>query len=881
MSLSPVLRVFGAVLLTSTLSLPAQVPNPGSEGKLQLQWLKDYPAALRTAEAQKKPLLLDITTDWCGWSKKMDRETFADLAVQKELRSFVLIRLNPEASEKNQKIADSFGVDGFPTLVVANYRGEQIGQTSGYLNGKEFLEFLRRFLPLFKGTPLGYKSVQLDSGDPLLKAIQKIPPPESRPTSLGSFVVLDQSAVQLQAEGTAKILVRTATFIADPEKADLLAATRYYVSSRQKLKFKAVRILNTNGAGREVDLTLAKDEHAYSNQNVYWDARTLSLELPTLKEGQILDVIEEHELQPVIPHQFYFRWNTGSKMLLASDLTITFPASLNLQQRAVRCPSQVTETKNSDGTIAWQLKTSSPKPYEPALFSPPIHEIWEGYDFYTPCTKDTIAAWFAGLCRGRDTLPPAARQKVAALKRTNPSQTALLQAIVDWVTKDIRYVSVAFGASSHQPHPVADTLANLYGDCKDQALLVQALCREAGIPASLVLLDAFGEEFDESCPAIERFNHCIVQATADRTVYYVDTASGPSKLGRVLQTYAGTRALKLDGNTGHTVTLPPYQPLMDQEASQTTVKLNPNGSATLTETTRLAGQRAVQMKERMKHTPPDKLRKYLEASYKKTGRKLLDFFMTDTNVVGDKYETRIAYTVPRFASMTAGGWAFKLGAQSQEEDWIGALNLPRTQPFRFRATDASKLSFSVGLPPGSVLKGRPDDVQIDTPFMKATREVVFRDNTLSVTETSWLLDARLEPAEAAKVYAAFRKLHDHRQYAFIVEMPVAPPGPAVAPPQSQPLPPSQPQPHPRSRPIVAAAAPSQGAAKMLRLNGISGVPPHRLAIINGKTLAAGESAFLKLDGRELTVRCLSIGDNSASLSIDGISGTTDLELQAR
>jgi hypothetical protein len=58
--------------------------------------------------------------------------------------------------------------------------------------------------------------------------------------------------------------------------------------------------------------------------------------------------------------------------------------------------------------------------------------------------------------------------------------------------------------------------------------------------------------------------------------------------------------------------------------------------------------------------------------------------------------------------------------------------------------------------------------------MKATRSLSFKDNKLSVAETTRLLDARLAASEAGKVYAAFRKLHEHRDYAFIVEMPSAP-----------------------------------------------------------------------------------------------------------
>jgi hypothetical protein len=312
-------------------------------------------------------------------------------------------------------------------------------------------------------------------------------------------------------------------------------------------------------------------------------------------------------------------------VLLSSDLTITFPASLKLQKRAFRCPTEVTEQRNADGTITWRLITSNPKPYEPALFSPPLHEIWNGYDFYTGCSSDGVARWFNGLCQSRDTLPAWARDRVASLKHSSANQTVLLQALTDWVTKEIRYVSVAFGTSSHQPHAATNTLANLYGDCKDQALLMQALCRQAGIPAAMVLVDATGEGCDEVCPAIERFNHCIIEAQADGKTYYVDTAWGPGKVGRVAQAYAGSHALKIEGRTGKIITLPSYEPLADEEFALTGIKLNPNGSATITENTTLAGAQAIRMKEQMKVTTPDKLRKYIEASYKNTGRKLLDF----------------------------------------------------------------------------------------------------------------------------------------------------------------------------------------------------------------------------------------------------------------
>jgi hypothetical protein len=756
------------MLLIQAGWLCAQVPAPGSEGKIKLPWLSDYDQALKKAAAGKQPIVMDITTDWCGWSKKMDRETFADEKVQERLKACVLVRLNPESSEANEKIGERYGVDGYPTLVVANYLGEEIGKSSGYMEPKEFLEFLDRYLPEFKSNPLGYQRAKLPAEDPLMKALARLPAPEARPTSAGSLLVLDATEIRLQTNGAAKFLERSAYYIVDPEKKDLPEACLRYVSPRQKARFVHIRILDTNGVGREINVKLAKDEHAYSNQNVYWDARSLGLDLPTLKEGQVVDILDERESAPILDDEFFFRWRTGLKFMLESDLKITFPSSVKLQHCAVRCPGIIVATTNGDSTITWNLKTSSLQAYEPEYYSPDYSEIWQGHDFYTSCSPDAIARWYAELCQGRHQLPESARLRVAELKKANPDKPALLQAIFDWVTKDIRYVSVQFGAASHQPHLASDTLTNLYGDCKDQALLLQSLCREAGIPASLVLFgDYFANELQHH-QGVEMFDHCLLEAQLDGKPCFLDATAGRSVIGRLPPGYSRRQALKLDGTNGTIITLPLYQPRLET-VNRTGIKLNLNGSATITQIFQAKGVAAARAKLRMKGTTVEKVKKSLQESYKRGGRKLVDFTMTDPNGAGDEYETRLVFTVPRFGSATAGGMAFKL-SPGQESDWIAALN-SRTQPFQFDLENPEQAIYEVELPAGTVLKSRPDDLQLDTPFLKASRKIVQSDNKITLTEDTQILDARLPVAEAAAVHAAFQKLQDHRDFTVIVAMP--------------------------------------------------------------------------------------------------------------
>jgi len=64
----------------------------------------------------------------------------------------------------------------------------------------------------------------------------------------------------------------------------------------------------------------------------------------------------------------------------------------------------------------------------------------------------------------------------------------------------------------------------------------------------------------------------------------------------------------------------------------------------------------------------------------------------------------------------------------------------------------------------------------------------------------------------------------------------------------------------------------------IRLQGISGNGARRLALINGKTFAAGESNTVKTALRTAAVRCVSVGPASARIRIDGVEGEQELQL---
>ncbi|MFM9435549.1 transglutaminase-like putative cysteine protease [Janthinobacterium sp. CG_23.3] len=120
-----------------------------------------------------------------------------------------------------------------------------------------------------------------------------------------------------------------------------------------------------------------------------------------------------------------------------------------------------------------------------------------------------FARAFEAGARGRAAVTPAiaalARQLTAS--RAAPREQAL--ALSDWVRKHIRYVALYIGPGGVVPQAAGEVLARRYGDCKDQAALLQALLGAAGIDSTGALLNN-GNVFQlPGVPTLGIFNHII------------------------------------------------------------------------------------------------------------------------------------------------------------------------------------------------------------------------------------------------------------------------------------------------------------------------------------------------------------------------------------
>ena len=78
------MRKYSLFILT-LFAIPSLFAQVESEKKLsQVKWLT-FEEAVEKSKLEKRKIFIDIYTDWCGWCKVMDKNTFSDPSVAKLL----------------------------------------------------------------------------------------------------------------------------------------------------------------------------------------------------------------------------------------------------------------------------------------------------------------------------------------------------------------------------------------------------------------------------------------------------------------------------------------------------------------------------------------------------------------------------------------------------------------------------------------------------------------------------------------------------------------------------------------------------------------------------------------------------------------------------
>lgn len=85
-----------------------------------------YVKALQQQKETGKPIALFFHTDWCGSCKNLRETVLSTQQFDRFAQSLIPVKINPEFGIEERKIADKYGVIGYPTFLIVTRNFETV-----------------------------------------------------------------------------------------------------------------------------------------------------------------------------------------------------------------------------------------------------------------------------------------------------------------------------------------------------------------------------------------------------------------------------------------------------------------------------------------------------------------------------------------------------------------------------------------------------------------------------------------------------------------------------------------------------------------------------------------------------------------------------------
>ncbi len=339
-----------------------------------------------------------------------------------------------------------------------------------------------------------------------------------------------------------------------------------YTASNDKVSVTFVRVHKPDGhvttAGQDAIQDLSSSVERIAP--VYTDIRQIHVTVPDLSVGDVLEYqIETKTVQPLVAGLFFTAWNASKQVITLDDsLQVDVPRKREIHLKTANGIAAPTVLDQGDRrTYIWRSSfTKRPDDSEDSSKrKKPEEPKFPDVQISTFADWAQLGQWYEQLQNPRAAVTPPIRAEADELAKNQPNTAAKVRAIYDYVSKNIRYVSLSFGLGRYQPHAAVDVLSNQYGDCKDKATLFQALLAAEGVPSYPVLINSQAK-IDPDVPSPAQFDHVINVVTFDGKPHWADTTSGVAPFEFLLPQLRDKQALAVPSGASASLVKTPLDP---------------------------------------------------------------------------------------------------------------------------------------------------------------------------------------------------------------------------------------------------------------------------------------------------------------------------------
>ena len=134
-----------------------------------------------------------------------------------------------------------------------------------------------------------------------------------------------------------------------------------------------------------------------------------------------------------------------------------------------------------------------------------------------------VIKWSEPLYVNIDITGTALEDKLNEITADKTTEEEKINAVVEFVQDEVRYVGIEVSEHSHKPHNPAEAYRKRFGDCKDKTYLLVTLLKHLGVEACPAYVHTgLKHVIADYLPAPTVFNHVIVAISQGDTLYFID-----------------------------------------------------------------------------------------------------------------------------------------------------------------------------------------------------------------------------------------------------------------------------------------------------------------------------------------------------------------------
>jgi transglutaminase-like putative cysteine protease/tetratricopeptide (TPR) repeat protein len=395
-------------------------------------------------------------------------------------------------------------------------------------------------------------------------------------------VLLDEQIFLVRADGGHVVAEHRVVQAATPRGAERLARIPApFLSSSERISLARARRISPDGRVTEMrdDLAFVQTPQVLRDCEHYSEIAELVLLFPRVRPGDAVEYVVVKEAQPTIPGEFTMFLPVADPWPIR-DCRRELLLPRDMGDRLTRVPLGIDaepdgETVGGLSAFRWELGRRAALALEPARA--PIRQAGPGIWVSTLRGWDDVARWYAALAADDAGGDASIAELAATLTRGAQGREEIVAALHQAVAREVDYVGIEFGMARLRPKPPETVWGSRFGDCKDQAQLLRALLRHAGIDAHLALVNtAHRGRIEMRAPDFRQFDHVIVAVPEREGGYlFCDPSQAHLRPGELGPSCRGRKALVVRAERAEWVDIPCGE--SEQLALRFELELDPYG----------------------------------------------------------------------------------------------------------------------------------------------------------------------------------------------------------------------------------------------------------------------------------------------------------------